>query len=319
MSQTETIATEKENVLIQTGSCSVTILPHLGGKIASILVGEQELLQTPLAPYAPRTRTMTFDQGDASGWDECLPSVVPCTVQTAAGTVAIGDHGDVWRQEWETLARTENSIALRAECYSLPLSMERKVTLTETAQGYRIAAEYKVTNTGDTETPWAWSAHPGYAAEEGDILQLPGSIKSLRIEWTRHDRLDKSRGTVAWPLAKLTAGGETDLRIAPPAHSGVGDKLYAGPLAADENWVTLERPKAGVRLRIGFDAAATPYLGLWICQDGYPETSGPLQHCVALEPCTAPVDSLAVTGPWSRTLQPGESFSWPMTVDLETL
>jgi hypothetical protein len=63
-------AVEKENVTMRAGNCSVTILPHLGGKIASIRIGERELLQSPLAPYAPRTRTMSFDAGDASGWDE---------------------------------------------------------------------------------------------------------------------------------------------------------------------------------------------------------------------------------------------------------
>jgi galactose mutarotase-like enzyme len=310
---------EEENVLISAGGCSVNILPRLGGKVASILFHHHELLQTPLHPYALRTPTMGFDEGDASGWDECLPSVAGCTVETAAGPAIIPDHGDMWRVQWQTLARTENSVTLRGVGFSLPLALERKLTLTETAKGCRIAAEYKVTNTGAAATPWSWSAHPGYAAEEGDILHLPDSIKALKIEWTRNDRLDNSDGTAAWPLAKLTAGGETDLRISAPTHSGVGDKLFAGPLTAQENWVALERPKACVRLRIGFDPAATPYLGLWICQDGFPEDGGLLQHCVAMEPCTAPVDSLAVTGPWSRVLQPGESFSWPMVVELESI
>jgi galactose mutarotase-like enzyme len=319
MEEVNVVSGEKENVLIRAGQCAVNLLPHLGGKVASILFQNHELLQTPLKPYRLRNRTMGFNEGDASGWDECLPSVADCTVQTATGTATIPDHGDVWRMEWQTLARTENSVTLRGECFSLPLAMERKLTLTETAKGCRIAAEYKVTNTGTTDTPWSWSAHPGYAAEEGDILHLPDSIKALKIEWTRNDRLDKSDGTAAWPLAKLTAGGHTDLRISTPMHSGVGDKLFAGPLKASENWVALERPKAGVRLRVSFDAAATPYLGLWLCQDGYPEDDGLLQHCVALEPCTAPADSLAVTGPWSRVLQPGESFSWPMILDLESI
>jgi galactose mutarotase-like enzyme len=309
----------EENVLISAGGCSVNILPRLGAKVASILFRNHELLQTPLHPYALRNRTMGFNEGDASGWDECLPSVAGCTVQTSAGPATIPDHGDVWRAQWLTLARTENSVTLRGECFSLPLALERKLTLTETAKGCRIAAEYKVTNTGTAATPWSWSAHPGYAAEEGDILHLPDSIEALKIEWTRNDRLDNSTGVAAWPIAKLTAGGETDLRISAPTHSGVGDKLFAGPLAATENWVALERPKAGVRLRVSFDAAATPYLGLWICQDGYPEDGGLLQHCVAMEPCTAPVDSLAVTGPWSRVLQPGESFSWPMVLELESI
>ena len=38
-----------------------------------------------------------------------------------------------------------------------------------------------------------------------------------------------------------------------------------------------------------------------------------------MEPSTAPVDSLAVTGPWARELAPGESFSWPMQVEIERI
>ena len=64
-----------EGILLRAGDCTVTILPNLGGKIASILVSGHELLQAPLAAYAPRTKTMTFDAGDASGWDECLLAV----------------------------------------------------------------------------------------------------------------------------------------------------------------------------------------------------------------------------------------------------
>lgn len=310
---------EKENVIIRRGECSVSLRPPCGGKIASLRLGPVEFLQTPLRPYAPRTRAMGFDQSDASGWDECLPSVAGCTVETPAGQAEIPDHGDLWRVEWKTLAQTPDSITLQADAVSLPLTLVRKLTLVEMDKGYRIHAEYTVTNTGEWAVPWSWSAHPGYAAEEGDKLLLPASIRALRVEWSRNNRLGKGGDTAAWPVAKLSAGGETDLRIASPAHSGVGDKLFAGPLAPAENWVALERPKAGVRLTVRFDPAKTPYLGLWICQGGYPEGEGLKQHCVAMEPCTAPVDSLAVTGPWSLELAPGRSYSWPMTLDLETI
>jgi len=314
MLETRLDSVQKENVLISAGDCQVAILPQFGGKVASILVRGHELLQAPLAPYAPRTRTMGFNEGDASGWDECLPSVTGCTVKTVNGPVEVPDHGDLWRVEWQVLSSSATSITMSGECFSLPLRLERSIALTQTEKGYRLQAAYRITNTGLTPTPWAWSAHPGYVAEEGDILQLPESIRTLRLEWSRNNRLGKGGDTVAWPHAKLTTGGETDLRVSSEARSGVGDKLFAGPLAPKENWVSLERPKAGVRLRVGFDAAATPYLGLWICQDGYPEGGGIKQHCVAMEPTTAPVDSLGIDGPWSRTLAPGESFSWPMTL-----
>jgi galactose mutarotase-like enzyme len=310
---------ETEKVFLQAGNCSVTVLPLLGGKIASIRVGVHELLQAPLAPYGPRTQTMLFDAGDASGWDECLPSVAACTAQTVNGSVEVPDHGDLWRVEWQVLNSANGSIAMRGECFSLPLTLLRVITLTQTKMGYRLDADYKVTNTGAAETPWVWSAHPGYASEAGDMVILPDSIKALRLEGSGGGRLGKGGDQVGWPIAKLADGGETNLSIAAPPETATGDKLFAGPLNAAENWCALERPSAGVRIRVSFDPSATPYLGVWICNGGWPDRPGTKQTCVALEPTTAPVDSLAITGPWSRVLAPGESFSWPMIVDIEIL
>jgi galactose mutarotase-like enzyme len=328
---TETCAAGKENVVMRSGDCTGTILPSLGGKIASIRVGERELLQAPLIPYAPRTRTMSFDAGDASGWDECLPSVAACSVQTANGTAQVPDHGDLWRVEWKNrdqgsgirdqfaAAGSESSVSLRAECFSLPLALERTVALAETATGWKVQLDYLLRNTGDQTVPWSWAAHPLFVAEAGDRIVLPASTHSLRLEGSGGARLGKGGDRVSWPLATLADGSTSDLSLAQGPESGIGDKLFAGPLNESENWCALERPKAGVRIKVGFDPVATPYLGLWICYGGWPERPGPKQMCVALEPATAPVDSLAVTGPWSRTLAPGDCFSWTMTAEIQTL
>jgi galactose mutarotase-like enzyme len=306
-------------ILLREGSCSVTILPHLGGKIASIRVNGHELLQAPLAAYAPRTRTMPFDAGDASGWDECLPSVAECMVETAAGPAAIPDHGDLWRVAWQPVAASSDLATFRGECFSLPLVLERTATLTETDNGWRLSLGYTVTNTGSYPVPWSWAAHPLFTAEAGDRIVLPYSICELRLEGSGGGRLGQNGDQVSWPIATLTHGGEADLSLAQPPESGIGDKLFAGPLSASENWCALERPRAGVRIKVSFDLVATPYLGLWICYGGWPERPGPKQTCVALEPATAPADSLAKTGPWSRVLSPGQSDFWPITVDLQPM
>jgi galactose mutarotase-like enzyme len=306
-----------ENVVFKEGGLSLTILPHLGGKIASIRIGEKELLQAPLLLYASRTQIMTFDQADASGWDECLPSVAACTVVLADGSSAnIPDHGDLWRVQWQSAGRSEGH--LRGECFSLPLVLVRSLALSETDTGWELGLKYTVTNTGNEAVPWSWAAHPLFAVEPGDRIILPASIKSLRLEGSGGNRLGKGGDTVSWPIATLANGGETDLSLAQSIDAGIGDKLFAGPLRATENWCALERPSAGVTIRVRFDTAATPYLGLWICYGGWPDRLGLKQMCVALEPATSPVDSLAVAGPWSRTLPSGESFSWPMTVEIQT-
>jgi galactose mutarotase-like enzyme len=319
MAEAPVIQAPKENVLIEAGDCSVAILPQFGGKIASIRVKGHELLQAPLAPVETRTRTMPFDAGDASGWDECLPSVAGCTVETAAGPADVPDHGDLWRVTWEAVATDVNSVTLRGECFSLPLVLERKLTLSETKTGWQLKLHYTLTNTGSNPAPWSWAVHPLFTAEAGDRIELPGSISSLRLEGSGGGRLGSGGDTVAWPIAALAGGGETDLATVQPIESGIGDKLFAGPLAAGENWCALDRPKAGVRIRVSFDVEATPYLGLWICSGGWPDRPGPKQMCVAMEPATAPVDSLAQTGPWSRVILPGQSYRWPMLVDVEMI
>jgi galactose mutarotase-like enzyme len=322
---------QDENVLIRAGECNVTALPQFGGKIASIRIGTRELLQTPLAPIAPRAPAMAFDEGDASGWDECLPSVAACQVETEAGPAEIPDHGDLWRVEWERQesgireqgsedeGKNGPSVTLVGKCFSLPLEMERRLELSETESGWRLDFGYSLTNTGEFPVPWSWAAHPLFAVEPGDRIALPPSICSLRLEGSGGGRLGKSGDTVSWPLATHADGSTVDLSIAEAADSGIGDKLFAGPLERSENWCALQRVSAGVCIRTTFDTVATPYLGLWICYGGWPERPGQKQVCVALEPSTAPVDSLAITGPWSRVLAPGASSSWRMQIEIERI
>lgn len=326
MTEKSIIGLKEENVLIQAGACSVTLIPHLGGKIASIVANGHELLQAPLAPPAPRTRTMSFDAGDASGWDECLPSVAECDVAIPGGTSHVPDHGDLWRVKWtrhESGGREQasdgESITLRGECFSLPLVLERSLAVSEKKGGWRLDLHYKLTNAGAFEVPWSWAAHPLFVAEAGDRIVLPESIRSLRLEGSGRERLGKGGATVAWPIANLASGGQTNLSVAQPPDSKIGDKLFAGPLNESEDWCALERPSARLSIKVSFDTKANPYLGLWICYGGWPDRPGPKQVCVALEPATAPVDSLAKSGSWSRMLNPGQSYTWTMHVDLEVI
>jgi galactose mutarotase-like enzyme len=315
---------ECENVVMRAGECSVTILPQFGGKIASIRVRGRELLQQPLVPIVPRTQAMGFDESDASGWDECLPSVAACEVEFAGAKVPVPDHGDLWRVDWEKAPEQEpipGSLTLRGQCFSLPLELTRTVRLEEMPGTWRLGLFYKLTNTGTQPAPWSWSAHPLFAVDEGDWINLPNGMHELRLEGSGGGRLGKNGDSVRWPMAKLADGGEADMRLTLAADSGVGDKLFGGPVPAEVKtcWCEIFRPKARVLIRVSFDAHTTPYLGLWLCYGGWPQREGPKQMCVAVEPATAPVDSLAETGHWSRVLAPGESYEWAMIVDVRTL
>lgn len=323
------MASNKENVVIAAGDCAVTLLPGFGGKIATITANGHQLLQPPLAPHAPRTHETPFgadfDQSDASGWDECLPSVAACTVQTEAGPAHIPDHGDLWRIPWQLVDASPTAATLRAQCFSLPLELTRSIAIREIPTGWRLDLEYTLVNRGSHPTPWSWAAHSLFSVEPGDSLHLPEEISTLRLEGSGNNRLGKGGDQVSWPIAHLpgnseSVGSNDDLSVVKPASTGIGDKLFAGPITNPASgWCILNRPSAGLRITIRFDVAQTPYLGLWICYGGWPDRPGPKQVCIAPEPTTAPVDSLASKGPWTRQLNPGESATWPVHLEIEDL
>jgi galactose mutarotase-like enzyme len=298
-------------LVMQTDTLLVTVLPALGGKIASIrfLPDDHELLQAPLAPCVPRTMTMGFEESDASGFDECLPSVAACAIDSPGGTAHIPDHGDFWRLVWEH-QQNGNEISMAATGVSLPLRFERRLQL----DGATLAIEYRVSNLSDVPVPYAWSAHPLFAVEPGDRVVLPQSVKHVTVEGSAGGRLGAKHTRHPWPETLSTAGEPIDLSRTGSSEDSTGDKLFAPSPPA--GWAAIERVRHGLSIKVHFDPKQTPWLGLWLCYGGWPEGKAHRQQCVAIEPCTAPVDSLAeaMRDASARTLSPGESNDWGMQI-----
>lgn len=299
---------------MQTDTLRATVLPALGGKIASLQWRPSgvELLQQPLAPYAPRTLTMGFAESDASGIDECLPSVAECEVYSPGRTVRIPDHGDFWRLAWE-YEQEGNTVRMAATGVSLPLRFERVLRL----EGATLEIAYRVTNVDDEPVEYGWSAHPLFVVERGDRVSLPESVAEVQVEGSA--RLGAKGTKHAWPRTRTAQGEAIDLSVAGGIVDGIGDKLFTASPA--EGWAALERVRAGLRIEVQFDAERSPWLGLWLCYGGWPEGKANRQQCVALEPCTAPVDSLAeaIAVGQGRRLEPGKSDEWPMRVRVAPL
>jgi len=277
----------------------LTVLPSLGGKIASIqlLPSGEELLQQPLKPYAARTRYMSFEDSDASGWDECLPSVAACQVQTASGVVSIPDHGDFWQTPWNVIAQNGNELKMSADGFSLPLRFSKTLRLERNC--LRVA--YEVENLDKQPLEYVWSSHPLFAVEPGDRIVLPESVSEVIVEGSAQNRLGKRGTKQQWPNAELTNHEPTDLSLTGRITDGIGDKLFAD--SPQEGWCAIDRTRLMRRIELRFNPKELPYLGLWICYGGWPEGGVNRQQCVALEPCTADADSLATAMEKGRARQ----------------
>jgi len=303
------------DVILENHHLRVVIAPHLGGKIASIQVRPEgaELLQGPLRPYAPRTWSMPFDASDASGWDECLPSVAACEVETSAGKTLVPDHGDFWQVEWHVVSQNKNAVALSADGFSLPLRFSKAITLEEN----HLHIAYQVENTGGSPVAYLWSAHPLFAVDPGDRIVLPPSVKQVVVEGSAGGRLGTKGTEHLWPKTTLRDGTHCDLSVTGSPEDGTGDKLFAA--APPEGWCAIERRRMRRRVELQFDPHICTHLGLWICYGGWPSGKENRQYCVAPEPCTAPGDSLAqaICAGHAQELAPHQQRCWKLTLKVD--
>ena len=312
------IAPGLERLELKTDTFSVEVLPSLGGKVASMRKNGVELLQQPILPYAPRTLTTAFEESDASGFDECMPSVAACDIDAPEGKLSIPDHGEFWRLPWAVTSANESELQLTATGTVLPLRFERKLRLSNAPgrhQAETLHIDYRLENIGHHETHYLWSAHPLFAVDPGDSIRLPAPVATVTVESSSRNRLGP-RGTVhPWPFAQLASGGMAQLDRVGHESDNTGDKLYADA-PVDDGWSAIERRKAGLRVQVEFDPKITPWLGLWLCYGGWPGNNPLRQFCVALEPCTSPADSLAtaIAAGQARTLGPGQCDLWWMRV-----
>lgn len=289
-----------KRLVLENEQLHLTFLPELGGKLCSLQSasrGREHLLQPPERPWRAAGYGDSFADYDTSGWDECFPTVGVCTMDD--GT-ELPDHGELWAVPWDVVEESSTAVTMQVAGRALPYQVRRRVTL----DGARVRFDYTVSHHGEQPFSYIWSAHPLLQVEEGDRIRLPDGVQQAEVEWSSGAAVS---GKVPWP-------GEFDRLVG--SAKGRAEKLFVGPL--QQGWCRLEYA-AGGALTLRFDPLDLPYLGLWICQGGWPEEPGRARHfTLALEPCHAPCDRLdqAANVDQARTLAPRSEASWSVTLEV---
>ena len=128
-----------------------------------------------------------------------------------------------------------------------------------------VRASYVYTNRGSGPQYAYWCAHPLFRFERGMEIGVPGGEG----------------------LAQLAAGTSTKIFLTP----GSTDRVRLG-------WAS------GAAVEVGWDAALTPYVGVWVCNG---DLGGYRQ--VGIEPATGGNDRPDPSAP-PPLLAPGEEFRW---------
>jgi galactose mutarotase-like enzyme len=290
---------------LENSDLSVEVMPSEGGRISSLrslCSGLEFLTQSRRSGGYPQAGLDTrFQDGPCAGIEECLPTVGPSGPETAGGPAP--DHGDFWQLPWQVLAVSDKDLKMSRVGFSRTLHFSKQLSL----QGDTLRVAYRVENSGSTTQSFLYACHPLFAVSAGDRVFLPRGIRELRLDYSKRDRLGVHGTIVNWPV--MRSGLRLDLAFGPEA--ATAEMFYSPRLS--EGVCGIYREASGQVLELSFDSERLPFLGLWLCYGGWPnEGNGPFQYAVALEPTTAPCNTLSKAQQISAdiSLDPGEIFDW---------
>lgn len=305
---------EFERIVMENDAVRTVILPELGGKIGSLIslkTGREFFLQHPDRPYRRARYADPFGDYDISGLDECLPTISQCLYPEAPfANATMPDHGEVWALPWKQEVRGEE-LSLEVAGVHLPYLLRRKMRLS----GSVVELDYEMTNTGDQPFKYLWSAHPLLNTEAGAEIVLPHEVSEVLVDYSAGQRLTIGK-TTAWPRGSAADGKLVALNtISGPAQK-TADKLFTPRLT--QGYCGLRLPGAREAIFFRFDPRLVPYVGLWICQGGFPP-DGPPEFTVALEPCSGRPDSLvtAIAGGECPELPAHATQRWWLQIEMQ--
>lgn len=290
------------------GELEVAVLPQLGAKICALRRpgGPNVLLEPPEFPYRRARPGVAFEDYDTSGFDECFPNVAEGP-DPDVPSATLPDHGDVWARSWEVKS-LDGGLSTTVWSTATGCELHRLIRL----EGRTLRLDYELRrHLGDGSAQprhFYWSAHPLLAASEGSRIYLPAEVRDVQLEWSRGDRLGKKDARVPWTEELSRVG---------PRSRGVAEKLFTDRLT--EGVAAFWNREIDQSVVFRFDVHQTPYLGLWICQGGWPVSRESRHYTVAIEPCSGRPDSLAeaVQRGECRRIEPGAVALWTLELELQ--
>ncbi len=309
-----------EFVVLENEKVRAVFLPEVGNKMVELTnleTGKQYLLspQSPDQFYARPAYGAEFAAYDMSGFDECFPTVATSPYRSLSHPanryeIEFPDHGELWSRPWE-YSNGSNELRFQIRGVKADYEFEKRITL----EGNSLRLRYTLRNLWREPLSFLWSAHPLLAVHPGMRILLPGGIKHVLLNWSSDADVGTFGEQIPWPNIHPGRRGLDFAEVQDPA-LGVAVKCFTDSL--DAGCAALYDRVADESLLIRFDPTENPYLGLWLCYGGWPETADRKHLTVALEPCNGRPDSLreAVLRKECSEVPAGGERHWTMFLSL---
>ncbi|MDR9414962.1 MAG: hypothetical protein RI564_01670 [Gracilimonas sp.] len=305
---------EVELIEIQNQHTKLTVCPNFGGKIISIKsrTTDTEFLKQPFIDIRKITEPeygMDFLPPYSFGFDECFPTVEPCSYHLLNGNkVSIPDHGEVWNRKWD-VAKTRNSIEMNIRGIDLDYKLTKKISL----HNHLILMTYELSNTGSQDFRYLWSTHPLLHIEENDEILLPKDVHEVEVYYSNNKQLIKGD--------KYQWASNLKHNLVSNIVQGVNSNFASKVFVKDPHTKKAGLYRRGEDQSIVFDFtySGIEQLGIWMTYKGWPENSNNKDYTVALEPTTTSMDSLseAIEQNDAKYIRAGESIDWSLKVLIE--
>lgn len=276
----ETFKGERALVL-STSEYRVVVLPERGAKIASIVYSPEplELLWQSSEFIEKACPSVGYTAEDSCGFDDMFPSILSETYQWETGEkTEINDHGNVWYRKWACSSVSDST----CECTVLipEFSCTLKKTI-EIVEG-KIRITYSLSNESSLPFRGLWAAHALFTIRPGMYIQVPSDLSEIINAMATSALGSDSFGKkLPYPVPSKEIGNIS--RLEPSL--GVCSKYYFSTPCKTGECLLID-PAKGLSIRIGFDPEKTPYLGIWINEEGW---AG--QKNIGIEPATSGMDS----------------------------
>lgn len=162
---------------MQGGPWEMEIRPERGGRIASLRLAGEELLDQGVGVDDPSRDG--FVAAGAFGWDEMVPNVEAARYPGPGPYegVELPDHGEAWRLAWTVIEKATSFAVLSCDGKVLPWSVRRRVELGRTM----VRVSYRYRNQGAGPLYAYWCAHPLFRFEPRMEIGVEGGERLAQL------------------------------------------------------------------------------------------------------------------------------------------
>jgi hypothetical protein len=195
-------------------------------------------------------------EGDAGGWQVLCPNA---GAERDVEGGPVGFHGEASVVPWDVSAQTDSELQLSVELFSVPVRIERVITV----EGTAVHVSDVLVNLGREAVRLDYSQHPSLG---GALLDQPARLDTnaatFTADWEAPGAHLEPGAQHRWPHATTVDGSALDLRLVPGAED---PRALFGWLAGfpQRAWARLTSPACGVSVELAWDARQLPYAWLW--------------------------------------------------------